>query len=44
MRDNRGMRVANRIECLVVALALSVVQGIFVLPVLICIFAPTFRS
>ena len=44
MRDNRGIRVANRIECLVLTLALSMVQVIFVLPVLICIFAPTFRS
>ena len=44
MRDNRGMRVANRIECRVLALALAMVQVIFVLPGLICIFAPTFRS
>lgn len=43
MRDNRGMHVANRIQGLVLTLALSMVQAIFVLPVLICIFAPTFR-
>jgi hypothetical protein len=43
IRDNRGIRVAHRIECLALTLALSMLQVIFVLPVIICIFAPTFR-
>jgi predicted ABC-type exoprotein transport system permease subunit len=43
IRNNRVIRVAHRIECLVLTLALSIVQVVFVLPVLICIFAPTFR-
>ncbi len=31
------------IECLVLTLSLSMIQAIFVLPVLICIYAPTLR-
>ena len=44
VRDNRGIRVADRVEQLVLTLARSMLQIVFVLPVLICIFAPTFRS
>ncbi|MGV3484240.1 MAG: hypothetical protein ACO1RT_07470 [Planctomycetaceae bacterium] len=43
MRHNRGLRISTRIECLFLTLGLSMVQGIFVLPVLICIYAPTLR-
>jgi len=43
MRNNHQIHFANRIERFVLTFALSMVQVIFVLPVLICIFAPTFR-
>ncbi len=43
MRCNQGMRVSNRIQCMVLTLSLSTLQAIFVLPVLICVYAPTLR-
>lgn len=43
-RATNGRSVNERIECLVVSLALAVLQMVFILPVLICIFAPTFRA
>ena len=39
-----GRSAFERVEYLTVSLALAMLQVIFVLPVLICIFAPTFRS
>jgi hypothetical protein len=39
-----GRSVYEGVEYLVVPLALAMLQMIFVLPVLICIFAPTFRA
>ena len=43
MRDDRRMRFSNRFEFLVVTFALSVLQAIFILPVVICVYAPTLR-
>ncbi len=43
MLDDRRMRVSNRFEFLVVTFALSVLQAIFILPVLICVYAPNLR-
>ena len=42
-RANRDLNLSNRIEFLVVTLALSMLQAIFILPVLICVYAPTLR-
>ena len=42
-RDHREVNASNRIEFLVVTLALSTLQVIFILPVLICVYAPTLR-
>ena len=43
-RATSGRSVFERVEYLIVSLALATLQVIFVLPVLICIFAPTFRA
>ena len=43
MRSNCGVRVSNRFECLIVTVALSMLQAIFIVPVLICVYAPTLR-
>lgn len=44
VRNLRGIGVANRIQRIMLTLGLSMLQVIFILPVLICIFAPTFRA
>ena len=43
LRTNLDSHSANRIEFLIVTLALSMLQAIFILPVLICVYAPTLR-
>jgi len=43
VRRDRGISAPNRIECMALTVGLSIVQIIFILPVLICIYMPTLR-
>lgn len=43
MRGDSGMIASKQIEHLVVSFSLSMLQVIFILPVLICVYAPTLR-
>ncbi len=44
MQANRHMPFVDRIQCLTLTFCLSVLQVVFALPLLICVFAPEFRA
>ena len=43
VRIDRGRNLSERCNSLALALGISMAQFIFILPVLICVYAPTFR-